>query len=414
MHAAGVEHKGAAANPQRRWLERALAWGAAIVTVGTIGFVVALAIRAPEGIVWQGQATWLTLLTPLASVLVGATVVHLRGSHPVGWLFCGAGMCWALYHLGVAAGSYALNGYTMPAQDLLIWATAWAVVVEFSLAPVTVIYLFPTGRLPSRRWRPAFAVCVVAMTLGVAGNAFAPGSLEDIPRLNNPFGAPGATGTVMTVLAELSWPMVLASTLGGVVSLRQRARGASFAERQQIKWLLLAGVVLFGFVCFWGVTDLFGRSEIASSVSGLFLPVLPVAMGVAILKHSLYDIDILINRTLVYASLSAVLAVIYLAAVVLIGRLLGPITADSNIAIAGSTLAVAGLFRPLRGRIQGFIDQRFYRRKYDAAATLARFSTKLRHEVDLDALSAELLTAVGQTLQPASAHLWLRAIGPQR
>lgn len=201
---------------------------------------------------------------------------------------------------------------------------------------------------------------------------------------------------------------MLIATAAGVVSLRQRTRHAPHEERQQVKWLLLAALVLFAFGTFWGITELAGYPELATTAAWVFVPLVPLALGVAILRHRLYDIDVLLNRTLVYVTLSAILAVVYVATVVLFQWLLSAVTAESNAAIAASTLAVAALFRPLRSRIQRFIDRRFYRQKYDAAATVGRFSARLRDEVELDALGRELLAAVGETMHPATAHVWLR------
>ena len=393
----------------RRVGARVGVWSVAVATLILIGLSVPLYAAAP-GTSAMGRTMVLTQLHALISALVGAIVVDRRGNL-IGWLFCCSGLAWAIYHLAEAAARYALTGQQLAGSDLLIWATTWSSFLAFGLAPVLVLFLFPTGHLASPGWRWSFGIAVTGIVLGCLGYTFAPGPLEDVPQFNNTFGLSGAAGQAALVARELGWPSLLLSIFTGVISLRRRRQSATFEQRQQMKWLLLAGIVLGVFVCFWGINDLLGQPEVAASVAGLFLPLFPIALGIAILRHRLYDIDVLINRTLVYASLSAVLAGVYLAAVVLFQRVLSPVTAESNLAIAASTLAVAALFRPLRARIQAFIDRRFYREKYSAIATLEQFSTRLRNELDIDALETELLVVIEQTLHPVNATVWLKAAG---
>ena len=215
---------------------------------------------------------------------------------------------------------------------------------------------------------------------------------------------------IRQILDMVSFSGLVVSLLASVASLVVRLRRSRGDERQQIKWFLTAAAVLtliIGIAPFTFFTP--GFPEWAWPVALLgSLSLIPIAAGVAILKYRLYEIDVIINRTLVYVALTAMLASAYLGIVVVLQRVLEPLTADSDIAIAGSTLAVAALFRPLRTRVQTFIDHRFYRRKYDAAATLSAFSSHLREQVDLDSLGRELVGVVGTTMQPAHASLWLR------
>ena len=371
------------------------------------GIATALVLRNRAGSVgFVGELTLLGTLNALISALVGAVVIDRRGNHPVGWLFCLSGLFWTLAHIAGAAAGIVVSGGSLVAQNALISSTGWASFLAFAMAPALIMFVFPTGRLASPRWRWPFGFACAVTVVGVVGYALAPGPMEEVP-LNNPFGATGTAGAVAAVMREAAWPLLLLSILAGVVSLRRRMKAANAEERQQIKWLVLAGFVLFGFVSFWGAMDTLGRPEVAAAISGLFLPLLPIALGIAILKHRLYDIDVLINRTLVYLSLSAVLAAFYLAIVFLLQRVLSPITADSNIAVAASTLAAAALFRPLRARIQAFINRRFYRQKYDAISTIGKYSSRVRSEIEFDALTGELLALVGDTLQPATAAVWL-------
>ena len=396
-----------------RW-RRTAVWLIAAATLALVSYSLVLRVRNGQGISLLGEVGALNLLSPLISALVGALVIDRKGNHPIGWLFCLAGLGWGLYEVGFTTGFYSTAGQTSPSQDVIIWLATWTSMVAFGFAPVLVLYLFPNGKLPSPGWKWPYRGAVAATINGAVGFALAPGPYYELPPLENPYGLGGRAGAVMELLAAIAWPLLLIAIVGGVVSLRQRSRHATFEERQQIKWLFLAGMALIAFVVFWAVNDMLGQKEVAAAVAGLFLPLLPIALGIAILRHRLYDIDLLINRTLVYTSLSVVLALVYLGTVVVFQRLLSAVTADSNIAIAASTLAVAALFRPARTRIQQFIDRRFYRQKYDAAATVGRFSTRLRHEVDLDALEGELLTAVDQALQPNAATVWLKSPQPTR
>ena len=400
-------HVDVAVNP---WV-RTAAWLTAAVTLALLAAALILQTAGRPGLPLIGQASSVMLIGPLISALVGAIVIDRRGNHPVGWLFVVSAVCWAIAHLGMGASLYIGTGGEVPGGEVLLWATSWSSFLAFALAPGLVMYVFPDGRLTSPKWRWWFGAAVAITVIGVVGPALTPGPLEDVP-FDNPFGIGGGIGAVATLGREVCWPLLLLAMAAGVVSVRQRMRTASFDQRQQIKWFLFAGVVMVVFVTFWGASEVLGFENIAAAVGGLILPVVPTSLGIAILRHRLYDIDVLINRTLVYASLSAVLAVVYLGTVVVFQRLLSTFTTDSNIAIAASTLAVAALFRPLRARVQEFIDRRFYRQKYDAAATVGRFSTRLRHEVDIDALERELLAAVDQTLQPLTATVWLKTSEP--
>lgn len=388
---------------------RAAAWATAAITIGLLGVALFLTARGPAGISWSGDTNSLSLLNPLISVLVGAIIIDRKGNHPVGWLFCLSGLGSAFYYLGFACASYVSDGKQLFGQDLMIWSASWSSLLAFGLAPVLVFYVFPTGRLTSPRWRWFFGFAIGAIAIGTVARTLAPGPLEDFPSLDNPYGIEGGVGEVMLVMRDLVWPLLLVSIGGGVVSLRQQTRQSTFDVRQQIKWILLAGVALLAFIFFWGVMETLGHPEVARAGWGFLLPSLPIAVAIAILKYRLYDIDILINRTLVYATLSAVLGLVYFGAVVLFQGVLSPITAESDLVVAAATLSVAALFRPLRAQTQRFIDRRFYRQKYDMAATLESFSTRLRDQIHLDALTDEVLTVVGETLQPSYAGLWLKA-----
>jgi hypothetical protein len=325
----------------------------------------------------------------------------------MGWIFLFVAVA---VGLGEATHAYAeseLDGGGRVATGAALYANvSW---VPFILVPATfLILLFPDGHLLSRRWR-SIAWCAAVGIAGTLGTSvLTPGRVEDFPQLTNPYGW---GSPLLDPLTGAAFALCFVAIIGSAASAIRRFRRATGERRLQMQWLAFAGalaavvvpIMVAGYEV-WG--------ETISNVSIMFsVALLPVAAGMAILRYRLYDIDVIVNRTLVYGALTALLALFYLGAVVFLQALLQPITADSDIAVAGSTLAVAAAFRSLRSRVQGFIDRRFYRRKYDAAETLRVFSGRLRDQVDLDSLGRELVAVVGTTMQPAHASLWLRADG---
>jgi len=272
---------------------------------------------------------------------------------------------------------------------------------------VFTLLVFPTGRLLSARWRP-----VAWLTTGITGtfvalSALAPTlNLGDRIKLRNPIGLAAIPPPEQGALGSVLVGLLLVCTGAAVLSLVLRFRRSQGVERQQLKWFTYAGVLLFS----WGVVDpVLPPVALFELVFGLTIALVPVAAGIAVLRYRLYDIDRLINRTLVYGLLTALLAGVYAGVVLVLGQLFGGVGAEPpSWAVAGATLAVAALFQPARRRIQHAVDRRFNRRKYDAAKIIEAFSARLREEVDLDTLSAELLAVVDQTMQPTNASLWLR------
>lgn len=256
----------------------------------------------------------------------------------------------------------------------------------------SLFLLFPTGHLPSPRWRP------IAWVFTASWGGIAIGNL--------------IAGDWVDEHVGFLIPLAVAAMAVVATAPLFRIRRADAIERQQLRWLGYVIALSLLLVALGIPLDLAGRQEVLDVVNVLlFANVaigIPAAITIAILRYRLYEIDLIVNRTLVYALLTAALAAAYLGSVFVLQTLLGPVTADSDIAVAGSTLAVAALFRPLRSRVQSFIDHRFYRRKYDAVETLQGFSSHLRDQVDLTALSRELVAVVGTTMQPAHASLWLR------
>ena len=281
----------------------------------------------------------------------------------------------------------------------------WAFAPGAGLLATLTLLLFPTGHPPSSRWRWVVWVVGLAITLMVVPMAVATwpsrASLPD----------EGEAVSAAFLLQGIGLLLVGVAMVASLVSLVVRFRRAGGTERQQIKWLAYAGtltvLVFSGEVLAGGPQRLAGLGVVVGLLLLIVIvPSIPIAVGIAILRYRLYDIDLVINRTLVYGALTVLLGAVYVAGVVGLPRLL-PLAEDNDLVVAGSTLAVAALFSPLRRRVQAFVDRRFYRLRYDAQRTLEAFSARLREEVDLDTLSAELVGVVRHTLQPASVRVWL-------
>lgn len=337
---------------------------------------------------------------------VGAVIASRRPENAVGWLFCFIGLSGGGAVFFAEYGIYALvtNAGTFPAGVAAAWLGTWIWVPSVTLTLTFLLLLFPHGWLLSRRWRPVAWLAAGATAVGMGIIAVAPwAELKPGVPGENPFG-PGGFDSVLLPLGVSALVLFLVSALLSVFSLFLRFRRSRGVERQQLKWFVYAGVLAVATILIPGP-----GSEIAPVLQMLIIPLLAVAAGVAILRYRLYDIDRIINRTLVYGALTATLLGVYVGTVVLLQWALRSLTGgESQLAVVASTLTVAALFNPLRRRLQAFIDRRFYRKKYDAAKTLAAFSAKLRDETDLDSLSNDLLTVVHETVQPEHASLWLR------
>lgn len=355
---------------------------------------------------------WLVLIPAAvpAYATVGALIAARHGRNPVGWL------CLLLALVLVTqdiAWQYASRGVliapgSLPAAVWMDWYATLCGACWFVL-PTLILLHFPTGQIASRRWRWAawwtLGNLVIAMGTTLVG-----------PRLNfsdtNPTTIPAIATAADAVYSVLVWSQ-LAALLAAFVSLVLRWRRAGGIERQQLKWLAYSGavIVVAGVVALvpgsvWGAS-VFSVLLGAVAIGGLSIGV-PTAIGIAILRYHLFDIDFLINRTLVYSVLTALLGLIYVGSVVALQRLLTPVAGQSNqLAVVGSTLAIATLFQPLRRQIQRVIDRRFYRRRYSARRTLESYGTKLRAQTDLHQLTDDLVHVVQDTLQPAHVSLWL-------
>jgi hypothetical protein len=351
---------------------------------------------------------------------VGALVAARRPENPVGWLLLTSALLISLSFLADAYASYSLQlGHgPLPLDRFMAWLTLWLTIPGFG-SFIFVFLLFPNGRLLSRRWRWLVWLGIAGLSAAVFGIAIRPGPIDSVPTLDNPLGIQEAASLARFLTEGPGALLDGGVALAAVSSLILRIRRSRGTERQQMRWFVFS-VVLF--IAVFGAAQILwaivGESESGGPADTIgFLAIMlslifiPVSMGIGILRYRLYDIDVIVNKTLVYGGLTAVLALAYLAIVVALQNVI-PGADDSDLTIAGSTLAVAALFRPLRSRVQGFIDRRFYRRKYDTQRTLETFSSRLREDVDLDHLSQDLLGVVRDTMQPAHASLWLP--GPER
>ena len=378
-------------------MTRWLAWGVWLAIVGTFAGVVVTGAAAEDG---EGSAFAYTFFVG-AFATMGALVASRRPRNPIGWILLSGG---AAYTIGGLTITQTESEGGAPA--LVHWVSTWVWMAGIGPVATFGLLLFPDGHLPSPRWRAFawFAAATIVVTGAVI--AFKPGPFED-DTIMNPLGFDAIPG-LMEVLENVSPAALALAILGSIASLFVRFRRARNVERLQLKWLsytgALVGVALIAAVA---IETVVGERavDLTNTIISVSLALVPVAMGVAILRHRLYDIDVVINRTLVYGVLTATLGGAYLGTVLLVGLAVG----ESGFAVAVSTLAVAALFRPARARIQAAVDRRFYRRRYDAAQTLEAFGGRLRDELDLEALGADLSAVIQETVQPAHVSLWLRS-----
>jgi uncharacterized membrane protein YhdT len=356
---------------------------------------------------------WLdNTLTAMSYAPVGALIASRQPANPVGWLLCLYGLVISISHFGAQYAIYTLLARpdSLPAGEALAWIVSWLLPVIIGLT-VFYVLLFPTGRLPSRRWRWLGWLTAVFVVLGVITSALSPGALMGVlGPIRNPVGIDAFTDIYRAMLYVASPVLTGAAALAVLLRLRRAMR----VERQQIKWFAYAAAasIIATILAYIipGVMETPLWFERAGFVlNAALIPAVPISIGIAMLRYRLYEIDLIINRTLVYGSLTAMLASIYFGAIVVLQRIFVALTGQqSTLAVVVSTLVMAALFTPLRGRIQSFIDRRFYRKKYDAAKTLEAFAAKLRDETHLEALSEDLIGMVRDTMQPAHASLWLR------
>jgi hypothetical protein len=417
-----------------------LAWSVWAVSVVLITLALVLDFLMEESSLMEAGLRYypgfavLTGVLSLAYPTVGVLIASRLPANPIGWIFCSLGLLYTAQRCTVAYADYALLGnFALPWGESVAWFSTWIGFANPTLG-VFLMLLFPGGRLPSDRWRIVVWVTILGAAMTALGVAFMPGILLTHRYVDNPFGVVGVIGPKLTTFdffgasRFLGMTLLLSSLLAALFSVILRLRHAWGDERQQLKWFMFAAVPatvlgsldgLDTIVANFTTDFMFHPVYILYSL-GLLVPivyvqvlallVLPVCTYIAILRYNLYDIDVVINRTLVYGPLTATLVLLYFGGIVVLQRFFVLLTGQqSTLAVVASTLLIAALFTPLKRRIQGFIDRRFYRRKYDARKTLVAFSDQLRKETDLEALRGDLVGVVRETMQPAHVSLWLRA-----
>jgi hypothetical protein len=406
-----------------------LAWSLAGLSVAMFVASVPLLVLARSAHIpssWEANLTVGDLLGGVIFLifpLVGALIASRRPRNAIGWILLAEGLLWMF--LGMT-DYYGLYGVARPGS--VPFPVGVAAVNNFMWVPAVgllgtyVFLLFPDGRLPSRRWRPLAWLSGTVIVLVSVLVGLTPGGLQNLGGIRNPYALEGYPW--LETVAYIVLPLLPLCMLASVISLVMRYRRSRGEERQQIKWIAFAAsfvglLYLIAMVCafifpsgawfqagspLW--LDLLGYAALSS------FTLVPIAIGFAVLRYRLYEIDIIINRTLVYGSLTISLALVYVGLVVSLQYVFRALAGgDSQLVIVASTLALAALFNPLRRRNQSFIDRRFYRRKYDARKTLEEFSARLREETDLDSLSEDLVGVVRETVRPARVSLWLRQPG---
>jgi hypothetical protein len=401
-----------------------VAWAAWALTVGFVGLmalfmVLGAAARVPGAGVRPIDISFSVAL--LAFATVGAALIACRPGNALGWMFSGLGLAMAVAGFARPYAIYALLAApgVLPAAELLAWTHVMVALLAVGVAAVFILLMFPNGRLPSRRWRSVAWLSCAGVALMAVALALQPGPIElgDLTFVHNPFGVEGAADRLHG-LERVGLGLLATGVLASAASMILRLTASRGIERLQLKWMAYAAAVMGLMILFAvGVYLGFGprvATNVAGPLAGAALAGMPVAAGIAILRHRLYDIDVLIRRTLVYGVLTAGLGLLYWGSVVLLQPVLRPFTEGSELAVMASTLAVAALFQPARRRIQDLVDRRFYRRKYDAQQALQAFSARLRRETELDSLRLETLALVRDTVQPAHVSLWLPAANGER
>jgi hypothetical protein len=386
-----------------------LAWSLWVATFGccAAGLLVTLVLTRPLSVGVLAEGAAFALAFPLGFATVGLLVSLRRPGNPIGWLYAAAGLAW----------SWAIPFEPWIAQllrdqrPLPLIAQLVTVVGDYGWAPAIALgvtlpaLLLPDGRLRSRRWRVVVAASVAGATLAVVAGTLAPTPLESTP-IDNPLGLSGLAGRIALVLSLIGVLLHWASLPAAAVCVVLRFVAARGVERQQLRWVAAgaAGAVAGLLLALPGIAGLLPEATSNVIYPAMLCP--PLAVAVAVLRYRLWDLDRLVSRTVTYALVTGLLVLPYLLVVAAAGRLAA---GTGSLGVAAATLVAVAAFAPLRRRVQELVDRRFNRRRYDAARTVGRFAVRLRDQVDLDAVRAELLVAVGQTVQPTQASLWLRA-----
>ncbi len=342
---------------------------------------------------------------------VGLAIAWMRPANPVGWLFLVVGIAISLAIVATEyAGRVAFTGASLPGPEIVAWAGGWSWYVAVGIALPLAVMLFPDGRLPGPRWRPVVGVAIGVAVVLIVAQAIQPGPLESYGgAFQNPFGVSGPLADALAAFLPLGSLALVAMAAAAVISLVVRFRRSRSLERQQIKWLLYPAAIFVAGLALAAATS----DTAAWSLALLGLSGFPIGVGIGILRHRLFDIDLVIRRTLIYGALVAILGAVYVGLVLALQSVLSGFIGGETLPVAISTLVIAAMFGPVRARVQRMVDRRFYRSRYDARQTLERFAGQLRDQVEVDAVGRSLVDVAAQAVRPASAGVWVRG-GPAR
>jgi len=359
----------------------------------------------------------LFVLLGLPFAVVGALIAAHLPDLPIGWLMLGTGFSIIAAKAAEGAARYALSRSEAPP------VTGWAVSAgslffgAFFLMLIATLFLLPNGSLPSRRWRVVKPLIGVLLACNFLAS-FAPGVAPDWAEegVRNPLGI-GALGGVVDAASVLTAALTFALVLTSIASVAIRFRGARGVERAQLRWVALAvlvtGAFWVGVIVVNSILPNSAAAEVSFALALTSVGIIPIGIGLAVMRYRLYEIDRVISKTVLYASLTLVLGAVYIGIVLAGQAVFSSVTGSSKLSIAVSTLLVAALFLPVRSRLQRVVDRRFNRRRYDAQRTLEGFGARLREQVDLASLERDLQAVVMETMQPTGASLWLRRKGPR-
>jgi len=381
------------------------AWAIAVFGIASVAVAIALAQSAPAAPSdLHLPRTAVFAAGILAFAIPAALVIARHPSNLVGWVLAWVAVVSGVTDVSAGYAAFALYGTGLPGGQFAAWLFSWTYALALAPASTLLFLLFPTGRLPSRAWRPVAWLAVLATAGFGLSYAFLPGPMPLFTTVEKPFTE--GSGDVVFFALAVSVTVFLVTMIASATSLWYRARRAGSVERQQLKLLAYAaGIVTVTIVA---VVSLGVPLLISAEIITYALLAIPIAVAIAILRYRLYDIDLLIKRTVVYGATTAAIAATFFLGIVALQGALRPLTSGSELAVAVSTLFSFALFQPIRRRVQDAVDRRFDRSRYDAARTVDAFAEELRDEVDLDSLSADLLAAVSRTMSPAHAGLWLR------
>jgi hypothetical protein len=394
----------------RRWTVT-VAWvsSIALTVVGLVLLAATWDLDVPS--TW-GVRGFLIVLSPVAATIGAIVATRVRGN-PVGWLLLAAGLLAGVQQAAEAWAEYGILAHpgTLPGAEIAAWLAGWTWIPAMGCLGAFLPLVFPDGRLRSSRWRLIAAADVLIVAVATFGGAFLPGPLDNASYVNNPLALP--IGYLTSEQRSIAYyPLILTLAIS-VVPLALRFRQARGEARQQLKWLAWSGIVLgLTFLLIpVGQAGIFGTGgeKVVEVLTVIGLLGIPISAGLAVLRYRLWDIDRIISRTLSYALLTAVLVAIYAAGVLIVQGLVAPLAEEGGpIAVAASTLLAASLFQPLRRRIQGVVDRRFNRARYDLEREAEAFAGQVRHEVDLGRLSDEVSAVVDRTMEPATVGVWIR------